>query len=339
MWFNIVVGALRHCERIYYYCSMKHTLILLCLFSAHSLLAQSDTTITYLDRNDKPCDEAKASKYAISHKEKDRWKKVVFDMADEKPMYGAYYSDAACTQFDGPYTAFNKNRKVTVTGRYVNNKKSGVWKGFSDDGKVIDSAFYKDGFIYGLALKWNSDGTILDSMFFEDNGNGTSRAYWPNGQPKQSGSYTAGKKSGLWVYNYRTGTKCQEVKYEADSAVSYTCYTEDGKVQTKDCYYEKEATFKGGEKAWTGYLSRKLSYARLPKAYYDGKIYGTVYIQFIVDYDGKIIEPKALNELNPELNEIAIEIIKNGPRWEPAIQYNRVVKAYRKQPITFGRVQ
>jgi hypothetical protein len=319
---------------------MKHLFLLLLIFyPAFHLAAQGDTTIIYLDNDEKPCPETKAVKYAIQNKEGDHWKKIVFDAADDKPIYGAYFSDPACTQFDGLYTGFNKEMKAILKGRYTNNKKTGIWKGYSDEGKLIDSAIYKDGFIYGLAITWYADGSIQDSLFFGNNGNGMSKGYWSDGKPKESGNFNAGKKSGLWIYNYKSGMKCQEVKYEADSALSYTCYEENGNVQTKNCYYEKEADFKGGQKAWVKYLTGRLSSVVLPKAYYDGKIYGTVYVLFVVDIDGKTTGIRTLNSIDPELDEIAKTIIRQSPRWEPAVQYNRTVNAYRKQPITFSKFE
>ena len=83
--------------------------------------------------------------YAIQIKENDHWKKVVFDYMDDKPIYGAYYNDAACTQFDGPYSAFNKENKVIQKGRYLNNKKPvygcviAVLPGFAVNGFVLSS--------------------------------------------------------------------------------------------------------------------------------------------------------------------------------------------------------
>ncbi|MEI9910866.1 MAG: hypothetical protein WDO71_15065 [Bacteroidota bacterium] len=66
---------------------MKYLLLLLHIFSlTNYLAAQGDTTIIYLDKDDKPCPEARASKYAVQTKEKDHWKKVVFDIADDKPF-------------------------------------------------------------------------------------------------------------------------------------------------------------------------------------------------------------------------------------------------------------
>jgi outer membrane biosynthesis protein TonB len=96
---------------------------------------------------------------------------------------------------------------------------------------------------------------------------------------------------------------------------------------------------KGGEKAWLNYLTNKLSTVRLPKAYYEGELHGTIYILFVVDTDGKVTDVKALNAIDPELDKIAKNIIRQSPRWEAAVQYNRNVNAYRKQPVSFTRVE
>ncbi len=319
---------------------MKYLFLVLLIFvsSAH-LAAQSDTAIIYLDGNEKPCPEDKATRYAIQIKEKDYWKKVVFDISDDKPIWGAHFADYACTLFDGPYTAFNKKQKIITNGRYINNKKTGIWKSFANDGKLIDSALYRDGFIFGIALTWYNDGSVSDSLFFEKEGKGTGKGFWPDGKPKDSGSFLRGKKNDLWTYYSKSGIKCQEVKYEADSALSFICYDETGNVQTDNCYYEKEATFKGGDKAWLKYLLGKLGAAKYPDAYFQGRSYGIVYVQFIVGADGKIIDAFTINSVDKELDEIALKIIQQSPRWEPAVQFNRNVKAYRKQPITFSKVE
>ncbi len=75
----------------------------------------------------------------------------------------------------------------------------------------------------------------------------------------------------------------------------------------------------------------------LPKEYFNGNIEGVVVIQFIIDIDGKVIEPKIKISSEPKLNQAAIDIVRSSPKWIPAIQSNRPVKAYRLQPLTFTR--
>jgi TonB family protein len=309
-------------------------LLALCLFRAQ---AQNDTVFTWLDGKEKPAPEAQAVRYSLTTREGDHWKKVVFDKYDDLAVYGAYYSDAACTLFDGPYNSFHKNGTVDTKGRYVNNKKESFWRSYSDKGQLVDSAFYKNGFIQGISLRWYEDGKIQDSLVFETEGKGVCHGYWQDGSPRQSGPFVSGVKQGRWTYFYPGGPKCQEVQYQADSAISFTCYDLQGNVQTKDCYYEKEAEFKGGDQAWMKYLTGKLSTVVLPKAYYDGKIYGTVYLLFVVDTDGSLTGIRVEKSVDPDLDEIAKRIIRQSPKWVPAVQYNRRVKAYRRQPITFSK--
>jgi protein TonB len=97
---------------------------------------------------------------------------------------------------------------------------------------------------------------------------------------------------------------------------------------------EVEAAFPGGEREWRKYLERNLD-ANTPVE--NGAPEGTytVVVQFIVDKEGNISDVKSLSDKGYGMEEEAIKIIKKGPKWTPAIQNGRQVKAYRKQPITF----
>lgn len=97
---------------------------------------------------------------------------------------------------------------------------------------------------------------------------------------------------------------------------------------------EVEASFPGGLSAWARYLERNLN-RDVPGE--NGAPPGTypVVVQFIVDKEGNVSEVKALTNHGYGMEEEAVRAIKRGPKWTPAIQNGRQVKAYRKQPITF----
>jgi periplasmic protein TonB len=97
---------------------------------------------------------------------------------------------------------------------------------------------------------------------------------------------------------------------------------------------EVEASFKGGEAAWRKYLERNLN-ASAPVDNGANPGSYTVVVQFIVDKEGNISDVKALSNHGYGMEDEAVRVIKRGPKWEPAIQNGRQVKAYRKQPITF----
>jgi periplasmic protein TonB len=97
---------------------------------------------------------------------------------------------------------------------------------------------------------------------------------------------------------------------------------------------EIEASFKGGEAAWRRFLEKNLNPStpvdnNAPEGTY------TVWVQFVVDREGAISDVVAQTKHGYGMEEEAVKVIKKGPKWEPAVQNGRKVKAYRKQPITF----
>lgn len=97
---------------------------------------------------------------------------------------------------------------------------------------------------------------------------------------------------------------------------------------------EVESRFPGGEAGWIRFLNTHLVYP--PKAVRKN-IQGTVVLQFIVGRDGVITDIEA--QSGPDLlREAALNVIRESPRWVPAVQNGKKVKSYKKQPITF-RIQ
>ncbi|MCC7402516.1 MAG: energy transducer TonB [Chitinophagaceae bacterium] len=97
---------------------------------------------------------------------------------------------------------------------------------------------------------------------------------------------------------------------------------------------EIEAQFPGGDAAWRKYLERNLSGFNPADNGAPAGTY-TTYVQFVVDKDGNISDVKPLTNFGYGMEDEAVKVIKKGPKWTPAIQNGRKVKAYRKQPITF----
>jgi periplasmic protein TonB len=97
---------------------------------------------------------------------------------------------------------------------------------------------------------------------------------------------------------------------------------------------EIDAEFPGGLSAWKRYLERNLNQN---VASDNGAPAGTyrVVVQFIVDKEGNVSDVKPMTSFGYGLEQEAVRAIKNGPKWTPAIQNGRQVKAYRSQPITF----
>lgn len=92
-----------------------------------------------------------------------------------------------------------------------------------------------------------------------------------------------------------------------------------------------ESSFPGGDPAWNKFLAHNLVY---PDKAIRKKVDGTVVVQFIVDKDGSIYDIKAIS--GPKLlQDAAMDVIRNSPKWKPAIVKGVKLKSYKKQPITF----
>jgi len=95
-----------------------------------------------------------------------------------------------------------------------------------------------------------------------------------------------------------------------------------------------EASFPGGQQGWENFLINNLN-GNTPVI--NGAPAGkyTVMVQFIVAKDGTLSGIKALTKHGYGMEAEVIRILRQSPPWEPAMQNDRKVKAYRKQPVTF----
>ncbi|HEV8283320.1 MAG TPA: energy transducer TonB [Chitinophagaceae bacterium] len=95
-----------------------------------------------------------------------------------------------------------------------------------------------------------------------------------------------------------------------------------------------KASFPGGETAWRTFLEKNLR-ADVPLKHGAPAGAYTVWIQFIVDTKGNVSDLKPLTNHGYVMEAEIIRVLKKSPKWTPASQNGRAVKAYRKQPVTF----
>ncbi len=119
-------------------------------------------------------------------------------------------------------------------------------------------------------------------------------------------------------------------KVEEESKVVEAPKEDENQVFTK---VEVEAQFPGGEGKWNQYVQREVE-KNIDDLVDDGQA-GTCEVQFIVDKEGNVSNVEALSMKGSKLAEVAVNAIKRGPKWIPAIQNGRQVKAWRRQKITF----
>lgn len=94
------------------------------------------------------------------------------------------------------------------------------------------------------------------------------------------------------------------------------------------------AIFPGGKEGWKRHLQLNLN-ATIP--YKNGAPQGIyrVVVMFTVDKDGKVRDFYPETKFGYGMEEEVIRVIKKGPKWEPAVRYDRRVHSYKRQPVIF----
>jgi TonB family protein len=96
---------------------------------------------------------------------------------------------------------------------------------------------------------------------------------------------------------------------------------------------EQPPTYKGGEDSLLRYLSHNTRYPRVAQ---ENGIKGTVYVQFVIDKDGTVKQPKTVGpELGGGLEEEAIRVVKSMPKWTPGKQSGKNVAVQFNLPIHY----
>lgn len=104
---------------------------------------------------------------------------------------------------------------------------------------------------------------------------------------------------------------------------------EEDKVFTQ---VEIDASFnqKGG---WAGFIRSAIE-SNMDELVAEGRSI-TLKVSFMVSKDGSLTNVQALNMKDSKLARIALEAIKNAPKWTPAQQNGHYVNVYREQEISF----
>lgn len=88
----------------------------------------------------------------------------------------------------------------------------------------------------------------------------------------------------------------------------------------------------GGTEAFFAWIQENQKYPALAR---QRKIQGRVMVEFIVEKDGSLLEPKVLKRLGSGLDEEALRLIKMAPKWTPARYQGQAMKQKMVLPVVF----
>jgi TonB family protein len=91
--------------------------------------------------------------------------------------------------------------------------------------------------------------------------------------------------------------------------------------------------FPGGEEARAKYMVENIVY---PEAAKKAGKQGTVYVTFVIEKEGSVSNVKVLRGFDKDCDEVALNVVKNMPKWEPGKQRGEAVRVQFNMPIKFN---
>ena len=234
--------------------------------------------------------------------------KVYSNRFPANPLLIANFTDSTLSVNQGLFQSFYLNSKKETECNYENNVLSGVWRKWDSTGHLIDSLIYVNGQVSDSCKYYYSQNGVLNTFSCTD---------FTNDKFQQT-FYDSGKVSSEVFFTAQKGIRKD---YKDGTLAIDSLFTRE----------EKEASFRGGAMGWSRYISGRIT-LNIDK--FSERDYGTCVVRFIIETDGKVSDVEATTMKGTLLARVAVEAIKNGPRWIPAMQYGRLVRAYRLQPVT-----
>ncbi|MET0462621.1 MAG: energy transducer TonB [Chitinophagaceae bacterium] len=160
----------------------------------------------------------------------------------------------------------------------------------------------------------NGESAATDTMNTSTTANGAGTT-----TPATGGSTAVAKKKGR-ASAAAMQAEDEKVKIEKDKSGIYT-------------RAEVAPSYAGGYANIESYIQDNIEY---PQNAIDNSIEGTVQVQFAVDENGKVTNVSTIgNKLGYGLEEEAIKVVSNMPKWTPGQVKGKKVKTWRTLPISY----
>jgi len=307
---------------------MTRPLLIACLCWLAVPAAWCQKTEKYFDYQWQETDALHARFYSLIERTDSGWHRRDYFIHSLTLQMEGWYADSACKVRSGKFRFVHPNRMIESAGLYQDGRKQGLWLTYYSDGSLADSTVYVNGAPVGVSLSWHRNGYMRDSANFGPDGSGVRVAWFDNGNPSYAGRFTAGfKKIGKWNYFHKTGGVSETETYDTHGQLL------DKLPDTSNT--DAKAAFPGGPKAWSAYLSRALYF---PEQYtFTNGDEATVVIEATIGEDGRVEEAEVAVPFYPAFDRIALNALLHSPRWTPAVDHHRKVRAVIRQPVTFSQ--
>lgn len=93
-------------------------------------------------------------------------------------------------------------------------------------------------------------------------------------------------------------------------------------------FIEKKPEFPGGAEAFYKYIGKNY---KTPNV---NNLNGKVFVNFVIEKDGSVVEAKVIRDLGYGTGEEAVRVLIQSPKWSPGMQNGQPVRVMYSLPIT-----
>ncbi len=111
--------------------------------------------------------------------------------------------------------------------------------------------------------------------------------------------------------------------------------TKNAEQDTVPLKFEVLPQFPGGDLALRKYISKSVKY---PSIAQENGIEGKVFVTFIIDETGKVVEPHISKGVDPVLDKEALRVVNTLPDWKPAKQRGKNIAAPYTVQVSFSLI-
>ncbi|HET6557717.1 MAG TPA: TonB family protein [Prolixibacteraceae bacterium] len=271
---------------------------------------------------------------------------------------------------NGEYKLWHPGGQLSFTGHYTDNLKEGDFELFDESGKSLKKGTYKEGkllsgkpvimdIIYKnpeVAARYEtgeeafnqylttkaagigpskivySDKEFYLNIVFDANGTMTDIYNTTSSDAAENESV----KSILKACPAFTPAMVENIPVKSSQLFTLKVTADGVKLESGDKIYtsvDESPQFRGGPMALRNYITSHLTYPA--KAQQSG-IQGKVFVSFVVNKDGKVSDAHVVQGVHPLLDEEALRVVNDMPKWKPGKMDEKPVRVAYTMPIGFN---
>lgn len=235
-------------------------------------------------------------------------------------------SDKDVIKREGQFVYYYENGNKKSTVNYLDNKKTGKEFNWYENGNIkSELEYYTDNnkeTNYKLNNYWNDQ---KEQKIISGNGD----LEYKDDYIEETGRVKNGLRDGIWKGKYLKSKYTFTENHENGKLVSGISIDSLNIEHPYTIAEQRPAPIKG-IKSFYSYVAKSI-YIPVDAR---NKVTGKIYMTFVVDKDGTLIDPKILKGVGYGIDESAIKLIKDAKRWNPGTRRGIPVRVLYSLPIT-----